>query len=658
MAQMIPKFLGKLLELTSEAIDYETADPRTIWDRIFRSILFKMEGIRPLYWIIDGLDEAHYPRAIIKLLSDVSSSSVLLRILLVGRSTPEIEATFQKVPNTLSLKMIGIKGHLEDLQRYVRQELSMPGDSDFRESVVKRVVEGSQNNFLWVRLAVDKLNSCHRLTDVELALQELPTGMEALYDRMALSIAQNSSATNRGLASSILQFVTCSFRGLKVAGLSRSLDEDTSQLLDFERSIVDLCGGFVAVDNGGNVTLIHHTAREYLLSNTKRPFNIDPGYAHERMFLSCMKCLMTIGLRSQINRNQISDFVGYASSWWSSHLVTALLNDGQVDKVLGKFLTNHWVLTWIQILAASKKQHVLVESSTNLSKYCLRRRKFAATSRGMRQHIIGQELLERWSTDFVKLVGMFGASLQRNPEAIYKLVPPFCPRNSSIYQLFGKAEAKHIALSGVSAEDWDDSLARISLAHGSYASSILSSGALVTILASPGSVFIYDSTFEETTASPMKHGERVYRMELDSSGALLATYGYRTTKIWETSTGICTISVDNVTSRPRPLAMLFKDSGTTLLVGAEDRRIRSLDMNQQHPTWKLVAELDEPELEGYYAQSSSYMALNKDGTLVAVAYRSYPLSAWELEGPVNLLAKKRANCYRRCNRRRLASSLS
>ncbi len=148
--------------------------------------------------------------------------------------------------------------------------------------------------------------------------------------------------------------------------------------------------------------------------------------------------------------------------------------------------------------------------------------------------------------------------------------------------------------------------------------------------------------FEEATASPINHGERVYRMELNSTGALLATYGYRTTKIWEISTGKCKLSVENIESRPRPLAMLLTNNSTMLLVGTDDRRIRSLNLNQTSPTWQLVAELEEPELEGHFLNSSSYMALSKDGKLIAVAYRGHPLSAWETDGPVHI-----GHCWRK-----------
>lgn len=484
---------------------------------------------------------------------------------------------------------------------------------------------------------------CHTYADVELALQELPVGMEALYDRMASSIAQSPSSTDRALALTILQCVTCSLRVLTVAELSQALDEDTSKLLDFQRSIVDLCGGFVVVDNGGNVAMIHQTAREYLLSGSNHPFRVDRNAAHKQLFLSCMRCLMAIGLRAKINRNQIPEFLNYAASSWSSHLTSTPLDCGQAVEVLNTFLTRQWVLTWIQILASNKQLRVLIQASKDLSKYSAKQKEYDAAWNEKNHHDFEQELFESWAVDFVKIVGKFGKNLRRDPESIYKLIPPFCPQNSSIYQLFGKMEAKSLMVSGVSSENWDDSPTRISLGFGIYASFISAAGSHIAILASSGSIFIYDSsTFEEAEASPIKHGERVYRMELNSTGTLLATYGYRTTKLWEISTGKCKMSVENIESRPRPLAMLLANNSTKLLVGTDDRRIRSLSLSQSSPTWQLVAELEEPELEGHFLNSSSYMTLNKDGSLIAVAYRGHPLSAWETDGPVHI-----GHCWRK-----------
>lgn len=148
VARDVPEFFEGLLQLVDEFLDFSTADPRTIWERIFKSILFSMKAGQPLYWIIDGLDEADNPRALLKLLSDISLSSIPIRVLLVGRKTPELFDLFQKVPEMLNSNTISIEGHLEDLRCYISQELSMSGNAKFKESIVQRIVEGSQNNFL------------------------------------------------------------------------------------------------------------------------------------------------------------------------------------------------------------------------------------------------------------------------------------------------------------------------------------------------------------------------------------------------------------------------------------------------------------------------------------------------------------------------------
>jgi hypothetical protein len=158
IALRLPDFLRRLIEIGDEGIEFETADPRTIWERIFKLILFSMEESRPrpLYWIIDGLDEADDPRTVIRLLSSISSSSIPIRILLAGRKSLEMEAAFQKVPKTLKFSSINIEGHLQDVQAdmrcYIRQELSMSSSAEFKESIMQRLLEGAQNNFL-VRIA-------------------------------------------------------------------------------------------------------------------------------------------------------------------------------------------------------------------------------------------------------------------------------------------------------------------------------------------------------------------------------------------------------------------------------------------------------------------------------------------------------------------------
>jgi hypothetical protein len=149
LSRTVPEFLARALEVTDEGIDFETADARTIWERLFKSILFRLQDIpQPLYWIIDGVDEAADPRSTFKQFSDLSLSSLNIRILLVGRRTSELSAAFSRIPSQLEPDTISIEGHLEDVRCYVRNELSTITSDENLEAIVERIVDGSRNNFL------------------------------------------------------------------------------------------------------------------------------------------------------------------------------------------------------------------------------------------------------------------------------------------------------------------------------------------------------------------------------------------------------------------------------------------------------------------------------------------------------------------------------
>ncbi|KAL8654123.1 MAG: hypothetical protein Q9210_001698 [Variospora velana] len=148
IARDMPEFMEQVLQLVDEAMNFATADPRTLWEGIYKSVLINLKPVRTLYWIIDGLDEADDPRALIRLLSDISFSSMPIRVLLLGRRTNAVVDVFQKLPQAMNLSTISIEGHLEDMRNYIGQELCMSGNAGFTESVIERLVRGAQNNFL------------------------------------------------------------------------------------------------------------------------------------------------------------------------------------------------------------------------------------------------------------------------------------------------------------------------------------------------------------------------------------------------------------------------------------------------------------------------------------------------------------------------------
>ncbi|TLD28422.1 hypothetical protein PspLS_03370 [Pyricularia sp. CBS 133598] len=628
MGLNVPGFQEQVLGFADEAIGFDTADSRTIWNCI-KSALSGIDMItNSIFWVIDGIDEAEKPRTLLKYLTDLHSLHLPIRVLLVGRRTNELEAEFQRLPAAVRKTHIDIDGRVEDLRAYVNRELTLFGDLDLRQSLIDR----------WVRLAVERLNSCYTQADAEAALEELPGGMKALYDRMAASISAKAPP-EREFATKLLNFAACSTRTLKVIELSQALGKD--DFFDMQRTVADLCGGFAVIDNGGNFTLVHHSAREYLLDpdnssgSSSQAFGLARNEAHKTIFLSCMRSLTATGLRGQIGRGSMPEFVNYAAGDWSSHLVAAPVGCRETTSAMRRFLSGPWVLAWIHILASTERLGVLVRVSKHLSRFADAARQHYALDTDTHQNIKELELFDCWAVDFAKLAGKFGGNLRRSPQSVYKAVPALCPHNSAIYQQFGKTEPRALTVSGFSSNNWDDSLGRLSFGFRNYAAFIQVAGAYVFILISSGTVLIYNSmTLDHHSASPIKHGERLYRMQTNSRGTTLVTYGYRTTKVWQISSGVCTATIPNVEIGLRPLVMLL--DGNTLFVGTDDRCVRTLDLSQQSPAWKLIAELEEQELEGHFLNAASHMALNKDGSMVTVAYRGHPLSAWEADGPTHI----------------------
>ncbi|KAI0550041.1 hypothetical protein F4679DRAFT_544620 [Xylaria curta] len=637
LAQTLPGLMEKMISLGDEALDFESADYRVIWDRIFKSLIFKLNQSSPVYWVIDGLDENEDPQALVKLLLDISSL-IPLRVLVTSRRSSEIKSAFERPQQNLRLSTIKIEGHLDDLRQHIRAELRVSGTDEFREEVERRIIEGSQNNFLWVRLAIEKVNQCHISTDVDSVLHDFPVGMEALYDRMASSVSELPNIRHRALAIRIIQCTTCALRSLSIEELSQALGDVARNVLDLPRAILDLCGGFVVTDNDGNVAMIHQTARDYLLDSdaTERPLQIDRQAAHKQMFLDALRCLMSNSLRIGLTRGQKLDFEQYAAEFWSIHLIRTAEDDEECVTTLRKFLTSRWSLTWIHLLASSGKLRSMIQSSKNLGRYASKRGK-----QDTRAGILEHEFLENWSVDMLRIPGKFSQVLRRKPDSIYNLVPPFCPRSSPVYQQFGKRDG--LIIKGLSAEKWDDSLARMPTGTA-MTSAIDAAGSVVAVLNASGSVLFHDSSdFRQLPKSPFEHGERVTRMQLNSTATLVATYGYRTVKVWDIKSGECVTSIASIESKPRPLSMQFSEDNSTLLVGTDDRRIRLIILSDDEPTWHLVAELDEEEIEGQFANSASHMALNRDGSMVAVGYRRHPVSAWELDGPMHIGHCRRTN---------------
>ncbi|ATY61672.1 NACHT and WD domain [Cordyceps militaris] len=623
-----PEFHDSLLELAEEGIQFPSADSRTIWDRIFTSCLFRMDFKEPLFWVIDALDEADDAKILTRLLGGISAA-VPLRILVTARKTPAMDASFNRLSQSHKTYSIDIDTRRQDLLYYVNQELEIPGSTEFRKDVVQRLVQGSQNNFLWVRLAMEKIHRSNFETDIEAALQELPA-------------VGSDSAKN--LAMSILYTVCCSKRVLFLGELIAAVGEAFAGVIDPHRAITELCGGFLVVDTEGRVFMVHKTGREYLTKDDNVYLYIDTLVGHTRLFTSCMERMAGLTRTTRHRRVQEPDFTEYAMEMWPYHLASMATDCHEAAAMLSSFFKGKTILAWVCLLAAKNRLDVLVRASKSLSEYCEKRRILISPT-GESQHLLILDLLDSWATDLIKIAAKFGNALHHSPESIYHMIPPMCPQTSAIYQQFGKTNHGSLSVFGLSSKSWDDSLAKISFGGDTFASSVAANGSVLAALAPSGKAFLYNSqTLEELPTSPFDHGEQLYIFEMNSTATLIATYGFRKTNVWQIPSGTCISTIASPKGEPIPLSMRFDSDGTTLFLGSEDSKLRSAMITEPEPAWQIVADFEEVELEGHILNNSNHIALNRDCTLISLAYRGHPLSAWEVDGPVHL-----GHCWREYN---------
>lgn len=146
----LPVLAKGILEQVDESLELNTANARTVWDSIFKGILFHLENQNgPLYWIIDGVDESDDPATLTRFLAELSHCKTPIRVLLVSRDNLEGEKTIQKLSNVMELQKLSLHDRQNcDLHHYISHETQVAGSGDFKKEFTQRLLNGAGQNFL------------------------------------------------------------------------------------------------------------------------------------------------------------------------------------------------------------------------------------------------------------------------------------------------------------------------------------------------------------------------------------------------------------------------------------------------------------------------------------------------------------------------------
>lgn len=420
-------------------------DYRSIWRNLFTGCIFKQHLDRPVYWIIDALDECKEYRELANLLAKIDKSFPV-KIFMTSRTIPERKhmterAIQESVPRECTMHDIGIyiQANIDDLSVSKRSA---------QEELVDNILRKSAGCFLWVRLVVEELTKVHDSDDIQLVLSTISEGMRSLYKRTLDRLAR--AHYGRSLAKAILVWTVCSTRPLTMQELEQALRLDYKpELTNLRKSIDSLCGQLLYVDTEDRVQMIHESAKEFLLKDAEgNEFAIHKGSGNSRLAEACLTYLADDEMKAPRGRNASvsrsdliakSPFAAYAWSSWYHHVAAAQSDVDNVLNKLGKFLGSSNILTWIELTAQTGNLRHLIDAGKVLKGYLDRRAKHT--------HPIGRDvqIVISWSSDLIRIVAKFGQNLLLLPCSIYQQIPSFCPPESAPYRQFGNQPRDYLS---------------------------------------------------------------------------------------------------------------------------------------------------------------------------------------------------------------------
>lgn len=659
----MPIYRKTCIRIAKQATSIRNMSTRSLWQKLYADTLLKLHDQRPLYIVIDGLDECDEAIVLLKYLQGIKSSTLAIKVIIFSRKTHELQQSIEKMSRAMTITSMDLSKNNVDLRNYINEEMEdVPGDDDHKSRVREQLLRKSQGNFLWTSLVINELRDCHTPESVEEALSSVPTGLEELYYRMNSTLDKRLRDRDHRLARDIFEWIVCAKRALSLEELQEALSPDHGRLLDLAYTVGKMCGDFVVIDGKNMVSMIHLTAKDFLLQNPDLRFHISEKETHHKLMLKCLTMIQAYETQMSRGPARITAFVQYAATSWSFHLQKSITEaDQDSSAVLTHFFSESCVLTWIYLLAAANQLKVLVHAAKVVTSFIRQSKKLDEDRNPMVHRLQEREILTTWSTDLLRIVGKFSPQLTSNPKLIFSLIPPFCPPDSAIRQQFGTSDDRQrLEIGGLASTTWDDCVAKFAAPNGQTPLALRCSSQYLAMLLRDGTVVLYYSdTLQE--ARTVSHGDRVSAWAFNRLGDRLVTSSMSHTTAWNplTAEDIVTISHEG---RIKPLTISFAENDSSLVICTDDRKVQRVRLNlngfedseadddndslagdtfysststralEDTPKWQVLEGALGPDVvDGKHLASPRCVEFDSSGTLVAVFYREFQLSVWSLQ---------------------------
>ena len=324
-----------------------------LW-RIFSCILNDPEA-GEVYCLIDALDECEkesrrkFLPYLTELFRSQQSKKIAFKFIITSRRENDIEKSLSAACPAIRNLQVDSGRVNDDLSKFINvrvDELSATNEYNpaQKEMIKSALIEKAGGTFLYVSLVLQDLAKAETFEEVMPTLQDLPSDLNDVYDRILGKIEPKRQKT----AISVLCWVTGARRPLTVDELamaraigSGERKENTMPLKDRVDELKDgfkCCRPLISVDaNNSTVNLVHQSAKDYLLGtylqgkrNLSQYHTITES-TNLFIFQTCWTYLSLeefkkYGLRPvHEDRGFLNDhcFLRYVSQGWQEHALAA-----------------------------------------------------------------------------------------------------------------------------------------------------------------------------------------------------------------------------------------------------------------------------------------------------------------------------------------------
>ncbi|KAG4432894.1 hypothetical protein IFR05_011612 [Cadophora sp. M221] len=323
----------------------------------------------PIIWsfpqvfiIIDALDEcsdADDVRFI--LLTELKKYKSRVCLLIASRPLPKLEEGLENAVRVYA------KASESDIKNYLEQRLAsvkimqkhFVDEPSLKSTIVSTIILKIKGMFLMARLYLDTLTTKTTRRKIKSALDNLPEGLDSIYDELMERIKLQNPRDHADLAIRVLGWIFFAVRPLTVQEVQHALaieegdrDLDCDGIPDTDL-LVSVCVGMVVINRESDtVTLVHYTAQEYFQRGKKHVLE----HANRDIARTCLTYLHfdNINLDTDHSPNNIArmlgehTLLGYAAQHWGDHARQA--DDDQITQCT------------VRLLGSQTRVHLLVHA--------------------------------------------------------------------------------------------------------------------------------------------------------------------------------------------------------------------------------------------------------------------------------------------------------